>query len=112
MASSSQIPFLPLGPTVSFTAATPTAPTAVQAPVKATETSVGQFRVVNDGLVTVFLAFGATSAEAISNANAVATSIPILAGGVEVLRFPAGAFFTGESASSTSVVYITPGQGL
>jgi hypothetical protein len=112
MSSSSQVAFLPLGPTVSFTTATPTAPTAVQAPVKATETSCGQFRVVNDGLVTVFLAIGATSAEAISNANAVATCVPILAGGVEVLRFPAGAFFTGVSASSTSAVYVTPGQGL
>lgn len=112
MSSSSQIPFLPLGPTVSFTAATPTAPTAVLAPVKATETSAGQFRIVNSGVVAVFLAVGATSAEAVTRASAVATSIPLLAGSSQILRFPAGAFFTATSVSSTSVVYVTPGQGV
>jgi hypothetical protein len=109
---SSQIPFSPLGPTVSFTAATPTAPTAVQAPVNPTETSAGQFRIVNSGVVAVFLAFGATSAEAVTKASAVATSIPLLAGSSQILRFPAGAFFTATSASATSVVYVTPGQGI
>lgn len=33
-------------------------------------------------------------------------------GTVEVLKFPAGSFFTGKTASGTSVVYMTPGEGL
>ena len=113
MASSSQIPFAPLGDTATFTAAT-TPPTAVQAPVKVTETSVGQFRIVNAGTVTVFLGTGATAAEAQANADSgtPAKSIPLVAGAVEILRFPPASFFSGDTASDTAVIYITPGQGL
>jgi hypothetical protein len=107
------LPFAPLGATVSFTAATPTPPTAVQAPIGDTSgTSAGQYRIVNDSIVTVFLGVGATSAAAIANASAVATSIPLLAGTCEVLRLGPNAFFTGKSASDTAVVYVTPGQGI
>jgi hypothetical protein len=113
MASSSQIPFAPLGDTVTFTAAT-TPPTAVQALVKVTETSVGQFRIINAGIVTVFLGVGSTAAEAQANADssAPAKSIPLVPGAVEILRFPPASFFSGDTASSTAVIYITPGQGL
>jgi hypothetical protein len=108
MASSSQIPFAPLGDTITFAAATPTPPTALQAPVHpTTNTSAG-----NDSTVTVFLGVGSTSADAIANAGAVATSIPLLPGTDEVLRFSPDAFFTGKSTSGTATVYITPGQGL
>jgi len=107
------LPFAPLGATVSFTAATPTPPAGVQAPIgDAAGTSAGQYRVVNDSVVTVYLGVGATSAAAIANASAVATSIPVLAGTCEVLRFGPNVFFTGKSASGTAVVYVTPGQGI
>ena len=113
MASSSQIPFAPLGDTITFAAATPTPPTALQAPVHpTTNTSAGQYRITNDSTVTVFLGVGPTSAAAIANASAVATSIPVLAGICEVLRFGPNVFFTGKSASGTAVVYVTPGQGI
>jgi hypothetical protein len=107
------LPFAPLGATVSFTAATPTPPAGVQAPIgDAAGTSAGQYRIVNDSVVTVYLGVGATSAAAIANASAVATSIPVLAGTCEVLRFGPNVFFTGKSASGTAVVYVTPGQGI
>jgi hypothetical protein len=113
MASSSQLAFAPLGNTITFAAATPTAPTALQAPVHpTTNTSAGQYRIINDSTVTVFLGVGPTSAAAIANAGAVATSVPLLPGTDEVLRFSPDAFFTGKSASGTATVYITPGQGL
>jgi hypothetical protein len=113
MASSSQIPFAPLGDTITFAAATPTPPAGQQAPVRATINSdAGQYRIINDSTVTVFLGVGATSAEAIANAGAVATSVPLLPGTDEVLRFGASAFFTGKSSSGTATIYITPGQGL
>jgi|TARA_R110000772_G_scaffold12451_1_gene37990 hypothetical protein len=113
MASSSQIPFGPLGDTITFTAVTPTPPTGLQAPVHpTTNTSAGQFRIINDSTVTVFLGVGATSVAAIANAGAVATSIPLLPGTDEVLRFSPDAFFTGKSASGAATIYITPGQGL
>ena len=70
MASSSQIPFAPLGDTITFAAATPTPPTALQAPIRPTINSdAGQYRIINDSTVTVFLGVGATSAEAIANAG-------------------------------------------
>jgi hypothetical protein len=107
------LPFAPLGATVSFTAATPTPPAGVQAPIgDAAGTSAGQYRIVNDSVVTVYLGVGATSAAAIANASAVATSTPLLAGTCEVLRFGPNVFFTGKSASGTAVVYVTPGQGI
>ena len=107
------LPFAPLGATVSFTAATPTPPAGVQAPLgDAAGTSAGQYRIVNDSTVTVYLGVGATSAAAIANASAVATSTPLLAGTCEVLRFGPNVFFTGKSASGTAVVYVTPGQGI
>lgn len=110
------LPFEKQGPTITFTAATPTPPTGVQAP----ETTLGtismgvegHYRIVNDSAITVFLGVGATSAEAITNASSVATSIPLLAGTCEILLFSPNVFFTGKSASGTAVVYVTPGQGL
>jgi hypothetical protein len=45
-------------------------------------------------------------------AASVTTGIPLVAGAVEVMSFPQGTFFTGITASSTAVVYVTQGQGL
>ena len=55
---------------------------------------------------------------AAAQANAVAatadnpaTGVPLVAGAVEVLRFPAGWYFSGVAGAATTV-YITPGEGL
>jgi hypothetical protein len=100
--------FQPLGPTVNFTGAT-SAPTAVQPnPSNVVNTN---FRFVNTGAVTVFLGTGTTAALA-GTAASVTTGIPLVAGSATVMSFPAGTFFTGITASSTAVVYVTQGQGL
>lgn len=104
--------FTPMGNTVTFTAAA-TPPT----PVQALSASLGgnQYRVINAGTVTVFLGVGATSGAATSNAAVITTSqttIPLLAGTDEILSFQPNAYFTGATASSTAVIYITPGDGV
>lgn len=117
MATNSQIAFNPQGKTV-VVAAAAIAPLGIQAPVNerfnAQET--GQVRVVNAGTATVHLGVGPTAAAAQANAVAAtagnpATGIPLVAGAVEVLRFPAGSFFSG-AASGATTVYLTPGEGL
>jgi hypothetical protein len=104
-------PFTPSGNTVVFTAAT-TAPT----PVQAVSTTLGgnQYRVINAGLVTVFMGLGASNAAATANAVVVtssASSIPLLPGTDEILTFVPNAYFTGITSTSTAVVYVTPGDG-
>lgn len=116
--SSSQIAFNPTGNTVAITANNP-APTGVQAlPRNPNYTlDVGQFRVVNSSTTTiVHLGWGATAALAQTNAAAAASGtpaagLPILPGGVEVLRFTPGIFFS-AFATAASTVFVTPGQGL
>ena len=117
MATNSQIAFNPQGKTV-VVAAEAIAPLGVQAPVdqrfNAQET--GQVRVVNAGTATVHLGVGPTAAAAQVNAVAAtagnpAAGIPLLAGAVEILRFPAGWYFSGV-AGGASTVYVTPGEGL
>lgn len=107
------LPFSPLGLTVSFTAAA-TVPTSAQAVSSAPTTRPAyQYRVVNAGAETVLLGVGATDAAAIAAAASIgAGAVPILSGAVEVLGFPAGSYFTGKTASGTSVVYVTPGEGM
>ena len=112
MSTNSQIAFAPLGPTVSFLAATPTPPTAAQATTNTGETPTGVYRVVNSGTVTVFLGVGTSSALAVTAASTLATSIPLLPGAVEVIRFAPNLYFTGLSASSTATVYVTQGIGI
>ena len=104
--------FQKMGNTVAFVAAT-TAPTAVQA----VSTTLGgnQYRIINAGLVTVFLGYGTTAAEANNNAAVVSTtgpSIPLLPGTDEILTFLPNAYFTGITSSSTATVYVTPGDGM
>lgn len=104
--------FTKLGNTVAFTAAT-TAPTAVQA----VSSTLGgnQYRIINAGLVTVFLGYGTTADEANTNAVVVTTngaSVPLLPGTDEILTFVPNAYFTGVTSSSTATVYITPGDGM
>lgn len=104
--------FTKMGNTVVFTADT-TAPT----PVQALSTSLGgnQYRIINNGTVTVFLGYGSTAAEASNNAVVVTSSqasFPLLPGTDEILTFVPNAYFTGITSSGTASVYITPGDGL
>jgi Na+/phosphate symporter len=104
--------FTKTGNTVVFTAAV-TAPT----PVQALSTTLGgnQYRIINSGLVTVFLGYGTVSGDATNSATVVTSTgpaYPILAGTDEILTFVPNAYFTGITSSSTAVVYITPGDGM
>lgn len=103
-------PFTKSGNTVTFTAST-SPPT----PVQAVSSTLGgnQYRILNAGLVTVFLGVGTTAALATDNAAAVTSTggaLPLLPGTDEIITFVPNAYFTGY-ASSSSVVYITPGDG-
>lgn len=108
--SNSQIAFAPLGNTVTITANV-AAPVGVQVPVTAPEYEAGQFRIVNASTNTVFLAVGPTAATAATRAASAATSVVLLPGTVEILRFGKDSYFSGTAAGA-STVYITPGQGL
>lgn len=104
-------PFTPSGNTVTFTAAV-TAPT----PVQAVSTTLGgnQYRILNAGSVVAFLGIGTTAAAANSAAVAVTSTgsaIPLLAGTDEIITFAPNAYFTAVTASSSAVIYITPGDG-
>jgi len=104
--------FTQMGNTVVFTAAT-SAPTPVQA---ASKTLGGnQYRIINPGTVTVFLGFGDSSANAANNAVVVANSqpsFPLLPGTDEILTFVPNAYFTGITSSGSTVIYVTPGDGV
>ena len=105
--------FSPIGLTVSFTAAA-AAPTSAQAVSSAPATRpVNRYRVVNAGTQVVLLGVGATDAAAKTAAASIAAgAVPVLPGAVEILGFPAGSYFSGTTATSTSVVYVTPGEGI
>lgn len=112
MGNQSNIAFHPLGDTITVAAAT-TPPAGQQAPIRESSgTSAGQYRVINDSTVLVFLGVGSTSASAIARAGSAATSIPLLPGACEIIRFSPNSFFTCRTASGTANVYITPGQGI
>ena len=104
--------FSPLGTTVSFTAAS-TVPTSAQAKSATGKPNAFQYRIVNSGTNLVLLGVGVDDDAAKAAAASIAAgAIPLVPGAVEVLDFPAGSFFTGKTASGTSVVYVTPGEGL
>ena len=108
--------FTPTGNTVTFTAAT-VAPTAVQA--LSTTLGGNQYRILNTGNVTVFMGVGANAALANANGGSLivgagngTATIPLLSGTDEILTFLPNAWFTGQVASNTCVVYITCGDGM
>ena len=105
--------FSPLGTTVSFLAAV-AAPTSAQAVSSAPTTRPAyQYRIVNAGAELVLLGVGVDDTTAKAKAASIAAgAIPVVAGAVEVLGFPAGSFFSGVTASSTALVYVTPGEGM
>jgi hypothetical protein len=104
-------PFTVTGNTIVITATTP-APAAVQA----ISSTLGgnQYRILNTGTVTAFLGFGATATIAATGANTptgtVVNCLPLLPGTDEILTFIPNAYFSANATSST-VIYITPGDG-
>ena len=115
MASASQFPFQPLGPS-HLIVANVAAPAPVQVNVRETTTGVGQYRIVNNSINEVFLGVGATGAQATANSVAPTVGNPtntimLVPGAVEVLRLVNNAFFT-ATAAGASDVYIVPGEGL
>ena len=117
MATNSQIAFNPQGKTV-VVAAAAIAPAGVQASVdqRFSAQETGQVRVVNSSTNLVHIGVGPTAAAAQANAVAAtagnpAAGVPLLGGAVEVLRFPAGWYFSAVAAGATTV-YLTPGEGL
>lgn len=102
--------FTPTGNTVTFTAAA-TAPAGVQA--SGNTLGPTQYLIQNAGLATVFLGYGSTNALAYANAVTITSTgnaIPILGSTVQVFTLMPNLFFTGV-ATSSSAVYITPGEG-
>jgi hypothetical protein len=85
--------------------------------VQALSSTLGgnQYRIINSGLVTVFLGYGMASSDATNNATVVTSTgpaFPILPGTDEILTFLPNAYFTGITSSSNATVYITPGDGM
>jgi hypothetical protein len=104
--------FTKLGNTVAFVANT-----AAPTPVQAVSTTLGgnQYRIINNGNVTVFLGYGANAAAANTAATVVTTSassLPLLPGTDEILTFVPNAYFTGITANGSATVYVTPGDGM
>lgn len=114
-------PFAPLLPTVTRTVntgsqsvalgtAAPTSESTPTAPGAGTFPNGFTVRVVNDGTVTTFIAFGVNGAAATA---AVASSPPMLAGTSEVFTVPAATtHISAIVASGTATIYATPGQGM
>jgi len=103
--------FTPMGNTVTFVAAV-SPPT----PVRCVSTTIGgtQYRINNSGNAAVYIGFGDTAAAATAMANTtiVGSTIVMNPNSVEVFTFNANVYFTGATASGTSIVTITPGDGL
>jgi len=108
--------FIQNGDTRKITAAvTPPAAQLIPANYTAGPRPRNQYRVVNAGTVVAFLGAGNSSAAAQANSAVVATTgggIPLLPGATEVFSFPYDWYFTCSTASSTTDIYITPGEGL
>ena len=104
--------FSKTGNTITFTANV-----AAPTPVQCLSTTLGgnQYRIINNGTVTVFLGYGSTSTNATGNAVVVTSSqnsLPLLPSTDEILTFVPNAYFTGITSSGTATIYITPGDGL
>ena len=72
---------------------------------------VPNLRVVNDGTVTVFIAFGGSGVVAV-----VADDMPILPGTVEIFTMPGNidaiTHFAGIASGAGSTIYVTVGYGI
>jgi len=104
-------PFTATGNTVIITAANPS-PT----PVQVTSYSGGsnQYRILNTGTVVAFLGYGGNATTATAGANtpnpSLGNCIPLLPGTDEIITFQPNAYFT-ANASTSCVLYLTPGDG-
>ena len=101
-------PFTPLGNTVTISATT-SASTPAQVPSRTI--GANQYRVINASGNIAFLAIASTAAQATTNAGSIATMIPLLGGTDEILSFLPNAYFAANTATGTSTIYITPGDG-
>lgn len=108
--------FTQLGNTVKLTAAA-TPPSPVQ--VTANTLGGNQYRVINNGTITCFLAYGSDAATATANAVIPTGSgsnskfcLPLLPGTDEILSFLPNAYFTAITASGTADLFITNGDGM
>jgi hypothetical protein len=108
--------FTQLGDTIKIVAAS-TAPNPIQASSKTL--GGNQYRIINNGTVACFLAYGVDAATATANAviptgggSSAKFCLPILPGTDEILTFLPNAYFTAITASSTTDIFITPGDGL
>jgi len=104
--------FTKTGNTITFTANV-----AAPTPVQCSSSTLGgnQYRIINNGTVTVFLGYGTTSSDASNNAVVVSSTgaaFPLLPNTDEILTFVPNAYFTGITSSGNAVIYITPGDGL
>ncbi len=105
--------FNPTGNTITFTANT-SAPTGVLATSGGYKTN--QYRVHNAGTNTAFIAVSDVSGAAAASAAVIPTgtsqpSYPIPGGAIEIWSLPPNVYFSGITASGTSIVYVTPGRG-
>jgi hypothetical protein len=103
--------FTPMGNTVVFTAAV-SPPT----PVRAASTTIAgtQYRINNTGNAAVYIGFGDTAnvATTMANISISGSTIVMNPSSVEVFTFNGNSYFTAATSSGTSVVYVTPGDGL
>ena len=104
--------FTKTGNTITFTANV-----AAPTPVQCSSSTLGgnQYRIINNGSVTVFLGYGTSSTDASNNAvvvNTTGAAFPLLPNTDEILTFVPNAYFTGITSSGNAVIYITPGDGL
>ncbi len=105
-------PFTPMGNTIIFTATNP-----APSPIQATCSTLGgnQYRIINTGNVTVFMGYGGNAtyatAGAVTPTGSIANVLPLLPGTDEIITFLPNAYFTGNTASGSAVIYITPGDG-
>jgi hypothetical protein len=90
-------------------------------PVQVSSLTLGgnQYRLINSGNVTVFLGYGAASANATTNAVIPTPGagnstfcLPLLAGTDEILSFVPNGYFSALTSSGTATIYITPGDGV
>jgi hypothetical protein len=108
--------FTQLGNTVAFTANSSGAST----PVQALSNGLGsnQYRiVVPAGTDTVYVGYGVNSSTASNNAVVLTAgsssfTIPVLPGTDEILTFLPNAYFSARTAANSTIVFVTPGDGV
>ncbi len=96
--------FTASGPTVSL-AVTATTGRVLTQPT--TSAVAPHLRLFNSGTAVVFIACGDVTVTA-----AVASSMPVAAGTVEIIRCPTAHYVAGITGTGTATLYVTPGTGL